>query len=157
MIENRLAFRPPRKAATVQRAGQRRKRACHRGQNLVELVLTLPFVVIMLFFIIELGRAWMVYEGAKMAARDGAYTASIYHNANTGQTQLDNKLAAAGLTVKSAKVSQVPNQHAYQADVTVTFSPFFGGLSIPTLSGAISILPAQFDISYQSITDVAVY
>ena len=129
----------------------------HRGQNLVELVLTLPFVVVMLFFIIELGRAWMVYEGAKMAARDGAYTASIYHNAKTGQTQLDNKLSAAGLTVKTATVSQVPNQHAYQADVTVTFSPFFGSLSIPTLSGPISIIPSQFDVTYKAITDVSVY
>jgi len=157
MIGNRIAFRASAQNSVGQAVGRPRKRACHRGQNLVELVLTLPFVVIMLFFIIELGRAWMAYEGAKMAARDGAYTASIYHNASTGQTQLDNKLAAAGLTVKTAKVSQVPNQHAYQADVTVTFSPFFGSVTIPTLSGPISILPAQFDISYQSITDVAVY
>ena len=64
MIESRLAFKPCWKALTGQQPGQRRKRARHRGQNLVELVLTLPFVVIMLFFIIELGRAWMVYEGA---------------------------------------------------------------------------------------------
>lgn len=140
-----------------QNAPQPRRRARHRGQNLVELVLTLPFVIIMVFFIIELGRAWMVYEGAKMAARDGAYTASIYHSVSTGQTQLDNKLAAAGLTVKTSKISQVPNQHAYQADVTVSFAPFFGSIAIPTLSGPITILPSQFDISYTAVTDVAIY
>jgi Flp pilus assembly protein TadG len=146
----------PRRSFNTRKPTQR-NRACQRGQNLVELVLTLPFVVLMMFFIIELGRAWMVYEGAKMAARDGAYTASIYHNVDAGETQLKNKLDAAGLTTKTYKVSQVRDKHAYEANVTVTFSPFFGGLSIPTLSGSISILPSEFDISYTAVTDVAIY
>lgn len=137
------------------RGNKRRKKS--QGQNLVELALTLPFVIIMLFFIIELGRAWFVYEGTKMAAMEGAYSASVYHNPMVGQTQLNNKLAAAGLNVKSARVSQVPNQHAYQADVTVTFTPFFGGISIPTLNGPISIIPGAFDITYSAVEDVAIY
>jgi Flp pilus assembly protein TadG len=127
------------------------------GQNLVELALTLPFVIVMIFFIIETGRAWMAYEGAKMAAREGAYVASLYHNAKAGQDQLDYKLNAAGLTVKTAKVTQVPGQHAYASDVTVTFQPLFGSMKIATMTGTISILPSQFDLSYKSITDVSVY
>jgi Flp pilus assembly protein TadG len=145
-------LRPHRPAAK-----RPRTRACHRGQNLVELVLTLPFVILMMFFIIEIGRAWMTYESAKMAARDGAYTASIYHNATTGQTQLNNKLSAAGLSAKVAQVQQIQNEHAYKADVIVTFTPFFGGLSIPTLSGTMPIIPSAFDLSYSSITDVSIY
>jgi hypothetical protein len=133
---------------------------CHArqaGQNLVELGFTLPFVIIMIFFIIEIGRAWMAYEGAKMAAREGAYVASLYHNVKAGQDQLNYKLSATGLTVKTATVAQVPGQHAYKSDVTVTFQPLFGTLKIATLSGPITILPAQFDLSYKAITDVAVY
>jgi Flp pilus assembly protein TadG len=137
--------------------GNQRRRGSSRGQNLVELALTLPFVIIMLFFIIELGRVWFVYEGAKMAALEGAHTAAIFHNDTVGESQLNKKLAAAGLNVKSSNVSQVANQHAYQADVTVGFSPFFGGLSIPTLSGPISIIPGDFDITYTAIEDVAIY
>jgi Flp pilus assembly protein TadG len=127
------------------------------GQNLVELALTLPFMLVMIFFIIDTGRAWMTYEGAKTAAREGAYVASLYHNIQAGQDQMTFKLTAAGLKVKSATVSQVPGQHAYASDVTVTFKPFFGSVQIPTVSGPISILPKQFDLSYTSITDVAIY
>lgn len=135
---------------------KRISRTKSRGQNLVELGLTLPFVLILLFFIIELGRAWFVYEGAKMAAMEGAHAASIYHNPGVGKQQLDAKLGAAGLS-GSGNVSQVPNAHAYQADVTVKFTPFFGGISIPTVSGSIPILPKSFDVKYTAVEDVAVY
>jgi len=128
-----------------------------RGQNLVELALTLPMVLIMIFCIVEFARVWMTYESAKTAAREGAYVASIYHNTKAGQDQMNYKLSAAGVTIKSATVSQVPGQHAYESDVTVTFEPLFGSLQIPTLSGPISIIPAKFDLGYKSVTDVAVY
>jgi Flp pilus assembly protein TadG len=128
-----------------------------RGQNLVELGLTLPFVILLLFFIIELGRAFFVYNAAKMAANEGAHAATVYQNPSVGRTQLTRKVSAAGLTATTATVSQIPNQHAYRADVTVPFKPFFGGISIPTVSGSIPIIPKQFDIQYTAIENVAVY
>lgn len=128
-----------------------------RGQNLVELALTLPFVLLLLFFIIEMGRLWFTYEGAKMSASEGAHTAAMYHSTQVGKTQLDNKLAAIGLDVKGATINQVTNQHAYQANVTVKYSPFFGGISIPTLSGPIPIIPDSFDITYNAVEDMAIY
>lgn len=134
-----------------------RKRVRQSGQNLVELALTLPFLLAMLFFTIDIGRAWMVYDGAKMAVRDAVYTASIYHSATVGKSQLDNKLAAAGLSVKTAKIVQVPREHAYQGDVTVTYEPMFAQLQIPSLSGPIRLIPANIDVKYTSVTDVAVY
>lgn len=134
-----------------------RKRSRQAGQNLVELALTLPMVLVMIFFIIELGRAWMTYESAKTAAREGSYVASIYHNTQAGQDQMNYKLSASGVTIKSATVSQVPGKHAYESDVTVTFQPIFGSMQIPTLGGTISIIPSQFDLSYKAVTDVAVY
>lgn len=120
-------------------------------------MLTLPFVLVLIFFIIEAGRVNFTLQGAKIAAMSGAHTASLYHNAATGKQELDSKLAATGLTAVTASVAQVPNQHAYQATVTVRYSPFFGGVSIPTLSGRISILPSQFNITYNAVEDVAVY
>lgn len=133
-----------------------KKRRAHRGQNLVELVLTLPFVLLFIFFIIDVGRAWMTIEGAKMAGRDAAYTAAIYHSASVGQTQLNNKLSAVGMQ-GTGTVRQIPNQHAYEANVNATFTPLFAQLSIPTLTGPVRILPASFPVTYTAITDVSVY
>lgn len=134
-----------------------RRRGRSRGQNLVELALTLPFVLALLFFVIEMGRAWFVYQGAKMAAMEGAHAAAKFHNPQVGQTQLTTRLAASGLQVVSSQVSQIPNNHAYQADVTVSFTPFFGGIAIPSISGPITIIPNGFNISYTAVENVAVY
>jgi Flp pilus assembly protein TadG len=138
-----------------------KRQACLRrreaGQNLVELVLTLPMVLVMIFFIVEFGRVWMTYQSAKTAAREGVYVASLYHSVKAGQDQMAYKLNVAGVTVKTATVTQVPGKHAYKSDVTVTFESLFGGVQIPTLAGPISILPAQFDLGYKAVTDVAVY
>lgn len=134
-----------------------RKPVGFRGQNLVELALTLPFVLAMVFCILDLGQAWTVFEGAKIAASEGAYTAAIYHSSTAGLAQMNHKLTAENLTVIKAVVKQVPKQHSYQADVTVTFKPWFGGLSIPSLSGPLTIIPNTFDISYKSVPSVATY
>lgn len=129
-----------------------------RGQNLVELALTFPIIFIMLMFIIEMGRVWFLYEGAKMAATEGAHAASLYHNPQVGVDQLNKKLKAAGLDVKTATVTQIPNAHAYQANVTVRFSPAFGGLALPTVGGSVlTIIPAGFDVTYNAIDDISVY
>ncbi len=132
------------------------KRKALPGQNLVELVLTLPFMLVLIFFIIDSGRAWMAYESAKMAVRDAAYTASIFQNPEVGQQQLNFKIVASGLK-GSGQVSQVPNQHAYRASITVQFTPLFGDLAIPTISGPIPLLPVTIPITYSNVTDVALY
>ena len=76
----------------------------------------------------------------------------------TGQQAQDKKLADAGMDVKTSKVDQIPNQHAYQSQVTVTYTPAFGaGFSIPTLSGPIQVVPDSFDITYTAIKENAVY
>src|SRR5262245_37453717 len=110
-------------------------RRSQKGQNIIELALTLPFVLIMVLFIVETGRVWVAYEGAKMAATEGAHVASLYHNPQVGTDQLNKKLQEAGLEVKQAAVTQIPNQHAYQANVTIRFTPVFGALALPTVGG----------------------
>lgn len=132
-------------------------RQSSRGQNLVEMALTFPFILLMLFFMIELGRVWLTYEGAKIAATEAAHAASLYHNPTVGKNLLDKKLASASLNVRNATVAQIPNKHAYQANVTVRFTPFFGELAMPTMSGKITFLPAKFDINYSAVDDVALY
>ncbi|MGE0200305.1 MAG: TadE family protein [Candidatus Melainabacteria bacterium] len=127
------------------------------GQNLIELALTLPFVILILFFMVELSRAWFVFEAAKMAAVDGAQTAAMNHNPTAGLQQLDKRLADAHLTVKARTVTQVAGRHAYEAAVTVVFEPVFGGLTVQTLSGPMEIIPEAYDVTYTDIKTASVF
>ncbi len=127
-----------------------------RGQNLVEFAVTIPLVLAMFFFILEMGRVWFVYEAAKMAANDGSTTAAKYHNADAGTAQAGRKITEAGLT-GTGTVAQVDGKHAYEATITVTYEPFFAGLSIPTLGGQITLIPAGFDINYTQVSTASVY
>jgi hypothetical protein len=43
-----------------------------RAQNLVEMALTMPVILLLLFGIIELGRAFLIYSEVSNAAREGA-------------------------------------------------------------------------------------
>lgn len=143
---------------TVSRA---KRGACRRhapsGQNLVELALTLPFVLLLVFFLIEVGRIGFVFQSAKLAAAEGAHAAALYHNVQVGKLQMTNKLAATGLTNGTASIRQVPNQHAYQASVTVGYTPFFADFGMPTLSGKIKVFPGKFDIAYTAVEDIGLY
>jgi hypothetical protein len=48
------------------------------GQNLVELALTLPVLLLLLFGIIELGRTFLIYSEVSNAAREGARYAVVH-------------------------------------------------------------------------------
>ncbi|MBK8189812.1 MAG: pilus assembly protein [Vampirovibrionales bacterium] len=129
-----------------------------RGQNLAELALTLPFLFVVIFAAVELAHAWQAYEAAKLAALDGAYTAAVYNDAALGETQLKNRIASAGLPLKSAAIKPLLSNAAdpastigYTADVTVTYNPLCGGFSVPTLSQPIVVIPGAFDIQYKGV------
>ena len=141
----------------MSRMGQHRSVRCFsRGQNLVELALTLPFVLIMVFAIVDFGRAWITYESAKVAANEGVHAASEYHNSAVGQALLTQKLQAAGLTGNGA-VTQVQNQHAYQVNVTVQFTPLFASMVMPLAGANAKIIPTAFPITYSAVDEMAIY
>ncbi len=135
----------------------KRFKKASKGQNLVEMALVFPFLLAFILFTMEMGNVWYTYEAAKMAAMEGAQAASMYHNPLMGRQALQSKASASGITLKKGTVTQVPEQHAYQADITVSYSPFFGGLSIPSLGGDLTLIPGSFDISYTAIRAYAVY
>ena len=143
----------------------------HKGQNLVELALVLPFLMILIFAIVEIGRVWQCYQGTKMAAIDGAYTASLSYGAgesaaiSAGQTQMLNRLAAANLMSGGTTMSVLPVKNnggtgaiiGFKAAVQTQFRPIVGAISLPTMSGPVPIIPAAFPISYDNIQFNAVY
>ena len=103
------------------------------GQNLVEFALSLPFILIFVFFVTEAGRAWFFYQAIKMAATDGAHTAAIYQN---------------------PMVTQVPNQHVYQVTVSANFKPIFAQPNLPIVNAK---LFTGFPITYTALKEYTVY
>jgi Flp pilus assembly protein TadG len=123
-----------------------------QGQNLVELVFVLPLLLVFLFAIFELGHFWQTAESAKMAAMDGVNVAAKTNNAGIGRMQLLFKLSQAQLTPTGpTDVTANADGSGYTATVQVDYRPYFGALTIPTLSGPISLLPASVPIRYQEI------
>ncbi len=134
-----------------------------RGQNLVELALTLPFLIVVLFAIVEMGRAWQTYQGAKMAAIDGAYTASVFHDETLGENQIQARLEAANIPYDNFNIQPVQNQGGnnitvgYKAQVRVRYVPLFGGMSVPTLGAPIVLIPNEFPIEYNEVYYSSIY
>jgi Flp pilus assembly protein TadG len=129
----------------------------HCGQNLVEFLLVIPFFIILAYACLEFMRGWQTWNGAKMAALDAAYTAAVNHSTVKGSIQLQQRLAEANLNVMFANVASINDDRAYQVSVSVLFTPVFGGLSIPTVAGPISIIPASFPVTYTAVRAPSVY
>jgi hypothetical protein len=86
-----------------------------RGQNLVELALTMPVILLLLFGIIELGRAFLIYSEVSNAAREGARYGMVHPG--------DLTMIAARAR---SKVALVPPD---QIDVAVSYDD--GALPVP--------------------------
>lgn len=131
--------------------------ARHRGQNIVEAAMVLPLFILMAFGLFELAHFWQVAETAKMAAMDGVAVAAKTQNPGTGTAHLLSRLNQAQLAPTGATgVSASADGSSYTATVAVTYRPYFGGLSIPSFAGPISIIPDQIPIQYQQIKAVGI-
>ncbi|MFN8614364.1 MAG: TadE/TadG family type IV pilus assembly protein [Vampirovibrionales bacterium] len=136
-----------------------RPTACPRfrqGQSMVEITLVLPLLLIMGLAVAEMGRLWQTYHAAKLAAEDGAYTATIHSNEAKGVAAIDSRLAKAKLKGGQGQVEAVFSQNnlilGYKATVDVEFKPFFQGftLTIPGY-GPISLFSATVPIHYDTV------
>ena len=139
----------------IQKAACKRRR--HAGQNLVELTVTLPFVLLLILFLIEIVRVSFTYQATSIAARQGAEFAAVYHTTAMGLQQMKRTLAASGLTPTTTTVTQVANTHGYEASVTVKYTPLFT-VSIPLVGGTnTNVTPGSFDIAFKAVPDAGLY
>jgi len=99
---------------------RRRGLSIPRGQSLVELALALPVILLILFGIIEFGRAFLIYSEVSNAAREGA---------RLGMVRPED--IAAIVEAARSKVTVIP---ADQMAITVTYNmePIFGDLVVVT-------------------------
>lgn len=127
----------------------RKLRQSDAGQSLVEFTLILPLLLILLFAIVDFGRAFYTWNSLSNAAREGARVAAVQGS----NAQINSAVTAAmgGLTttsptltrtytnVQAAKGETVTVTLNYQFTYVTPISPllvFIGGSSIanPTLT-----------------------
>jgi len=107
-----------------------------RGQGLVEFALVVPLFVVLLFGMIEFGRAWMTKNILTGAAREAVriYAVIPYDNA-VARTRAVNILSSAGLDSARWTISiysDPVDNTIMKTDVTYNFPVFIVGL-IPGL------------------------
>jgi Flp pilus assembly protein TadG len=110
-----------------------------RGQGLVEFALVVPVFVVLLFGMIEFGRAWMTKNILTGAAREAVrrYAVMPYDNTVTGNAYIQavNILSSAGLDSSRWTISiysDPVDNTIMRTDVSYNFPVFIVGL-IPGL------------------------
>jgi Flp pilus assembly protein TadG len=104
-----------------------------RGQGLVEFALVLPLFIVLLFGIVEFGRAWMTKNVITGAAREAVrrYAVAPYDNSLGGpaDTAAKTALTSAGLDLSQATINfSTPDNTTMQVDVTYNLPLVVGGL-----------------------------
>src|SRR5262249_51552223 len=82
-----------------------RVRSRERGQAMAEMAIVAPLFILLLFGIIEFGRAWMISNMITHAARDGARAAAVLQNRGTGGTITDTSSIVAHVNDAIASVT----------------------------------------------------
>jgi len=111
--------------------GQRRRvrlvstlwRRAH-GQSIVEFALILPLFLVLVFGIIEFGRAYIVYVTVTNAAREGARLGVTGASASAIQTRAQTLAGpfGSGLTVSVSYVNNAGVDQQVQVDTSYTLS-----------------------------------
>lgn len=107
-----------------------------RGAAMVEFALVLPILLLLVFGIIEFGRAYNVQTSITAAARQGARVMALQNNSAQAKTAAQSAAASLGLTISQISVTDCVTGGTTTATVTypMTFITGFFGSSI-TLTG----------------------
>jgi Flp pilus assembly protein TadG len=99
------------------------KRAERNGQNLIELALILPVLILILTGTVDLGRAMQAYIGISQAAREGARYGSLGNGWDAAGMQSETvaELQRNGLAAANATVAVTTANTGSPVRVTVTY------------------------------------
>ena len=109
-------------------------RRCERGQSLVELALVLPFMLLILFGIVDLGRVFNAYIVITNASREGALYGSFHPPKDAVAVELikDRVLTEAsgsGVALDRSLIQVAAAGTAAGSPVTVTVAYPFSAVS----------------------------
>jgi len=109
------------------------------GQNVVEFALVVPLLLLLVFGIAELGRAWMTQNILTGAAREAVRLAAVPAPAGgvaAATARANTVLTSAGITTATVSVVDGPPFGAVSVTVTYNFpvavAGFIPGLTNPT-------------------------
>ncbi len=131
-------FRAPVRAVALVRHDWHK--GCSQGQNIVELALVLPILIMIFAFIIDFSRLYHGYVSATNAARVGAELATNVSIPNLTVVSSVEAEASPAVTVTNIAISPTVRTSGspVQIGVTYVFSPytplvsgFWGGGSLP--------------------------
>jgi len=114
-----------------------------RGTSTIEFILVFPSVLLVLFAIVELSRAWLTFSIVTAAAREGARAGVVTSPFDPAPAigRINSILRSSNVTPTSVTVTcSAPCQPGseVQANVAVTFSTLF-----PVFLPMLSALPMQ--------------
>lgn len=95
------------------------KRTINRGQDLVEFAITLPIFMILVFGIIDLGRAAYYYSTLQNASREAARYAIVNPDDPTG---IGNRVSQRTIGLDQSDLSFLSNYEDETVTVTLQFS-----------------------------------
>lgn len=96
----------------------------NKGQSLVEFALVIPVFLLLLFGIVEFGRAWEMMNVATSAAREGARVAAVTGPNVAGATSAAQRILSAGnVTNATISVTGPDANNEVQVTVTVNYTP----------------------------------
>ncbi|MGQ9553343.1 MAG: TadE/TadG family type IV pilus assembly protein [Anaerolineae bacterium] len=115
------------------------RRRVDRGQNLVELAIVMPLLLLILMGVIDLGRAFHAYiveeNAAREAARYGASHPSQLTGADSAEERAITEATNAGISPVTVNVQKLSGSDTtIQATVSYQFSLLSGFLGIGPLN-----------------------
>jgi len=115
------------------------------GQDLIELALVLPLLLVILMSVLDLGRAFNTYMVLTNAAREGARLAARDPYDITAITEVAlNETRSAGLPDDEVTVSVIPAPSGSPVQVTVAYD-------FPLLSGLLPFTEIPMSVSVEMV------
>lgn len=92
-----------------------------KGNNLVEAAILVPFFLLLLLGVADLGMGFSTYISLTNAAREGARWMTIHPNDRSGTLlRVHNEIQSIGLNPTDVQISFIPNRDDYASGDTVT-------------------------------------
>lgn len=119
-----------------------------RGQSLVEFALTLPLILVLIFGLVDFGRAFHAWLLVTNAAREGARVGATQAPLNQIQTRVNESIAGLDSSDLTIQVQNVQGDRGQTIVVDLTYSFQYvtpigdfiailggGGLATPQITG----------------------
>lgn len=126
---------------SLSRVSIRRARNTELGQSLVEFSLVLPLLLLLLFAIVDFGRAFYAWNTLSNASREGARVAAV--GADNSEINTAVNSAMGGLTTTSPTLTRTYTNVGEEKGETVTIQLNYQFQYVTPITGLLELLGAD--------------